>query len=102
MDWAELIDAVEHRLGMFTGLPTYERAVNLVLGFDLGAGTDVNQRLQKRARETRDAGPIVWSTALLWEITDDPRPDERELTPAQNEAAIKLLCDELRAVVDGT
>jgi hypothetical protein len=102
VEWVELIDAVEHRLGMFTGLPTYERAVSLVLGFDLGAGTDINKRLQTRAREKRDAGPIAWSTALLWEITNNPRPDERALTAAQNKAAIRLLCDELRAVVDAT
>jgi hypothetical protein len=97
--WTELLDAIEHRLGMYTGRPTYERAVFLVQGFDLAEGHGRLALLQQRVRERHGSGPIAWSRVLLREvIPDEPAVDLGPLTPEQDEAAIAVLVRHLRAL----
>jgi hypothetical protein len=100
--WEFVIDAVEHRLGMWVGRPTYEHAVALVTGFDMAQVDSVHPLLQQRVSMRHGTGPITWATVLRAEALDvdvASAGDLGPLTPDQDGRAIKLLVGELRAVL---
>ncbi|MFC6157990.1 hypothetical protein [Kribbella jiaozuonensis] len=102
LTWPFVIEVLQTRLGMWVGRPTYERAIALVIGFDMAQAESINQRLQSRVSERRKTGSISWPSALLEEaIGDEPRMsrDLGPLSPEQDARAIDLLVRELRAVL---
>lgn len=86
---------------MWVGRPTYERAIALVIGFDMAQPESIDQRMQSRVSERRNTGSIGWPGALLDEaIGHDLRTSGvRPLSPEQDARAIDLLVRELRAVL---
>ncbi|MFG1626416.1 hypothetical protein [Kribbella sp. NPDC049227] len=102
LTWPFVIEVLQTRLGMWVGRPTYERAIALVIGFDMAQPESINQRMQSRVSQRRNTGSISWPSALLEEaIGDEPRTsrDLGPLTPEQDARAIDLLARELRAVL---
>lgn len=102
-DWEGVLYMVEHRLGMWVGRPTYERAVALITGFDLSQPISIAPAMQERVRVRRGRRvPIGWPWVLLVEALGgdfETRPDLGPLTPEEDAAAIKLLVAEVRAVI---
>lgn len=101
-DWAFVISVLESRLGMWVGRPTYERAVALVIGFDMAQPERVNGLMQSRVAARHNTGPLGWPWVLKAEATggDVHAPgDLGDLTPEQDTAAIALLASELRSVL---
>ena len=94
--WAELLDEIEYRLGMYTGRPTYERAVFLVQGFDLAEGRGRLALLQERVGERYNSGSIAWPWVLVREVVGDETSELGPLTPGQDAAAIAVLVRTLR------
>jgi hypothetical protein len=94
--WAELLDAIEHRLGMYTGRPTYERAVFLVQGFDLAEGGERLALLQERVRTRYNSGSSGWPWVLVREVVGDESSELGPLMPGQDAAAIAVLVRVLR------
>ncbi len=103
MDWLELTDVIEDRLGMYVGRATYERAIALLRGFDLAQGTSLWPELQKRAEARHQTGSRGWPWVLLAEALGadvHDAPDLGPLTREQNKAAIASLCGELRSCLN--
>ncbi|MBI1378073.1 MAG: hypothetical protein GC157_11420 [Frankiales bacterium] len=99
MTWAELLDEIEHRPGMYTGRPTYERTVFLVQGFDLAEGRNRLAVLEERVRRQYDSGPIAWPWVLLRQVIGgESSADLGPLTPEQDAAAIAFLVGNLRGL----
>lgn len=91
---------VEHRLGMFVGRATYERAVSFVIGFDAAQAVQLGPRIQERVRERHNSGSLAWPGVLLSEAIGDERSsDLGPLSQEQDARAIELLASELRAVL---
>ena len=102
-DWAFVLAVVEHRLGMWVGPPTYERAVALVTGFDMAQADSVHPWLQERLSSRHNSGSVHWDRVLLAESLDTDVNDPKvrgPLTPEEDAVAIGLLVAELRAVLD--
>lgn len=100
MEWPEVVNLVEHRLGLYVGRPTYERAVSLITGFDLAQPGSVHSALQERLASRGRAGPVFWPHVLLAEalsLDTHTAHDLGALTPEEDQAAIAHLCTELRA-----
>jgi hypothetical protein len=62
--WAEFLEILERRLGMFTGRATYERAVAMVIGFDLAQDQPIHPVIQKRVTARNGYGSIGWPWVL--------------------------------------
>ncbi|MEV8375858.1 hypothetical protein AB0P21_24185 [Kribbella sp. NPDC056861] len=102
LTWPFIVSVVQNRLGMWVGRPTYERAIALVIGFDMAQAESIDQRMQSRVSERCNAGSLGWPWALLAEaIGHDARTprDLGPLSPEQDALAIDLLVRELRAVL---
>lgn len=100
VDWPEFVELLEHRLGLYVGRPTYERAVCLLTGFDLAQPGSIHAELQDRLARRGYTGPISWPSVLLAEaLSADVHapPALGPLTPEEDRAAIAFLCAELRA-----
>ena len=100
--WDFVLSVLESRLGMWVGRPTYERAVSLVIGFDMAQPQSVNGPLQARVSARHGTGPVGWPWVLQAEATgaDVHNPgDLGGLTPGQDASAIALLVAELREVL---
>ena len=93
--WDFVLQAVEHRLGMWVGRPTYERAVALVTGFDMAQPTSIQQRMWSRIC----TGSVDWPWVLLELAINRPVDDLGPLAAEEDAAAISLLVTELRAVL---
>ena len=101
--WDFVLSVLEHRLGMWVGRPTYERAVALVIGFDMAQPESVNEPLQSQIASRHGTGPLGWAWVLRAEAIggDVHNPgDLGDLTPEQDAKAIALLVSELRAVLN--
>ncbi len=101
MTWAGLVDAIEHRLGMYTGRPTYERAVYLVVGFDLAQPTSRLTELQARIAGRHSIGSLSWESVLLAEAIGADVQTPPPLGPLSTEddaRAVTALVRELRAL----
>ncbi len=101
MTWPDLVDAIEHRLARYTGRPTYERAVFLVVGFDLAQPTSRLAELQTRIAGRHATGALGWEGVLLAEaIGADPQspPPLGPLSGGDDARAIAALIRELRAL----
>jgi hypothetical protein len=101
MTWPDLVDAIEHRLARYTGRPTYERAVFLVVGFDLAQPTSRLAELQTRIAGRHATGTLGWEGVLLAEaIGADPQspPPLGPLSGGDDARAIAALIRELRAL----
>ncbi len=101
MDWTEVLDLVEHRLGIWTGRGTYMRAVALLTGFDLALGGDTLERFGATVYQRHpDAGPTGWPWLVLAETTgstEEPDPNDW----ATNRTAVAHLSAELRRFLKG-
>jgi hypothetical protein len=103
LTWAFVVSVVQSRLGMWVGRPTYERAIALVIGFDMAQAESIDQRLQARVSERCNTGSIGWPRALLAEALGEDLRTSRDLgplSPEEDARAIDLLVKELRAVLD--
>lgn len=99
MDWADVLDMVENRLGMWTGLPQYDRAWCFLYGFEAGRGDGVLAEFQTlvsaRHRESVRAN-FAWPSLLLDECL--PGHADREWRyPDDDEVAIAHMVAELRS-----
>ena len=96
--WTFVTDEVIPRLGMWTGRPTYERAVNLIVGFDLAQTESIQDRMQQRLTDRHGPSAIAWPWLILAEAIGadihNP-PDLGPITPEQDAAAIDHLRREL-------
>lgn len=100
-NWPFVIDEVLARPGMWTGRPTFSRAVSFVMGFDLARGDDVGSLLQQRLTDRHGPSPIHWSGLLAAEATGrdiDSPPEIGALTAEEDAASIELMRAELLAV----
>ena len=100
MGWAEFIEILERRLGMFAGRATYERAVAMVIGFDLAQDHPIHTVIEERVMARNGSGPMGWPWVLLAEALGrdlSARLDLGPLEADEDRAAIGLLSRELRA-----
>jgi hypothetical protein len=100
--WPFVLSVVEKRLGMWVGRPTYERAVAMVIGFDMAQPESINGAMQMRVAERLGTGAVAWPWALMRDaIGEDPKGsrDLNELSPDEDELAIARLVRELREVL---
>jgi hypothetical protein len=58
LTWPFVIDVVQNRLGMWVGRATYERAIALVIGFDMAQAESIDQRMQSRVSKRHNTGSI--------------------------------------------
>lgn len=100
--WGFVLSVIEERLGMWVGRPTYERAVALVIGFDMAQPESVHGAMQKRVSERLGRGSRGWPWALMDEAIGEVPSRDRdlsELTPEEDSRAIAHLVSELRALL---
>lgn len=100
--WDFVLAVIDNRLGMWVGRSTYERAVALVIGFDMAQPDSIDGPMQKRVSERLGSGSTGWPWALMREaLGDSPGSgrDLNELSAEQNAIAIAHLVRELRAVL---
>ena len=95
--WAELVDEVEHHLGMFTGRALYDRACALITGFDMAEASGVLDGFRNWMVERHPSKPsYTWSALVLDEVFGADRTvDDRNLDRG-DERAIEHLCELLR------
>ncbi|MGK5518094.1 hypothetical protein ACSNN9_01925 [Micromonospora sp. URMC 107] len=67
MSWEEFLWHMEHRLGMYVGRPTYERAFSLLTGFALARGQAELAAFQKWMSARHPGSPLVFSSLALAE-----------------------------------
>lgn len=101
--WEFVVSILENRLAMWVGSATYERAVGLVMGFDMAQPESIGPRMHHRASLRSDIAQVVgWQGVLMAEASegDDHKPrTPLDMTPEQNAKAITLLAGELRAAL---
>lgn len=100
--WQFVLSILEGRLGMWVGRPTYERAVALVIGFDMAQPESVLGEMQKRVSERLGSGSRAWPWALMDEAIGEGPSRDRDLNglrPEQDARAIAHLVAELRAAL---
>jgi hypothetical protein len=100
--WPFVLSIVEGRLGMWVGRPTYERAIALVIGFDMAQPESISGPMQQRVARRLGTGSRGWPWALMAEaIGEDVNNtlDLNELSPEQDALAIAHLVRELRSVL---
>ncbi|MCV2395112.1 hypothetical protein OEB99_12415 [Actinotalea sp. M2MS4P-6] len=100
--WSFVLSVIEDRLGMWVGRPTYERAVALVIGFDMAQPESIGGSMQRRVSERLGSGSRGWPWVLMDEaIGESPSRgrDLSELTAEQDSLAIAHLVSELRALL---
>lgn len=103
-DWDYVVDRVLPRLGMWTGKPTFERAVCFVQGFDLALGSEMNTRLQAWAEARYGKSNIGWPWLLIRLTLGTPRDvlegrDLGGLTDEEDADACALLQQALQELV---
>jgi len=101
--WDFVLAVLDNRLGMWVGRPTYERAVALVIGFDMAQPDSIDGAMHQRVSERfGSTASIGWPWALMREaLGDSPGSgrDLNELTSEEDAVAIAHLVRELRAVL---
>ena len=100
--WDFVLQIVENRLGMWVGRPTYERAVALIVGFDMAQAETIHDRMQARIRERHGTGPLGWEWVLMAAALgrDVHAPgDLGPLTAEEDDVAVRVLVAELREVL---
>jgi hypothetical protein len=102
MEWDDLLEIVEHRLGMYTGGSSYARAHSLIEGFELGRqGSDIMAFQQWMAARHPGSAHPWWTLCeleTLGEIagTAPPRDPEHAKSAEQDERCITHLLALLR------
>ena len=92
--WADLIEDLRQRQGMYTLRPTFEEACALLVGFGIGMSDDLLDRFHDWLIATgpsTNAG-YAWPTLVLercWPNGDLPMPGE--MSAVENEAARNAL-----------
>jgi len=100
--WETILYVLEHRLGMYVGRATYERAVAFVLGFDVAQPQSIDEQIRSRLQARGYTGPLFWASVLLREALGGELHapvDLGGLTPEQDRQAIAFLVSELRAAL---
>ncbi|MET7425644.1 hypothetical protein [Dactylosporangium sp. NPDC005555] len=100
MDWDEVLWHTERRLGMYVGLPRYDRAYSLLTGFDLAHGLGDLGRFQAWMAERHGGSPVAWPWLILRETFDDGDGERSPVTDEAHQIAIKNLCLRLREFLD--
>jgi hypothetical protein len=74
---------------MWVGRPTYERAVALVIGFDMAQPESVDGPLQSRIAARHDTGPLGWPWVLTYTRGTPWPAASSAASPAPSRSAVK-------------
>ncbi|MFF5225797.1 hypothetical protein [Dactylosporangium sp. NPDC000521] len=100
MDWPELLMHVEHRLGMYVGLPTYDRACALITGFELARGRGELTAFQRWMAGRHHGSNLTFSALILVEALGGEPGMTQPVTDEEHQAAVRHLCLRLHEFLD--
>ncbi|WP_285787437.1 hypothetical protein [Micromonospora sp. NBRC 101691] len=96
MSWEEFLWHVDHRLGMYVGLPRYERAFSALTGFDLARGRGELAAFQEWMSARHRGSSLAFWSLVLAETFGEGATEDRLASDDDHKRAISNLCRLLR------
>lgn len=92
MSWEEFLWHMDHRLGMYVGRPTYERAFSALTGFDLARGRGELAAFQKWMSARHHGSSLAFWSLVLVETFGEGATEDRLVSDHDHMRAVFNLC----------
>ncbi|WP_433124813.1 hypothetical protein ACQPWW_20660 [Micromonospora sp. CA-240977] len=92
MTWEEFLWHLDQRLGLYVGLPRYERAFAALTGFALARGRDELAAFQRWLSDRHHGSPLTFSLLVLAETFGEGATEDRLASDTDHRQAVSTLC----------